>query len=135
MPEGFVPAATWIAGIFAWLLAWMFICARSAGAKSGDAYIKALGAILPGFVIASSICGFAIVHDREAAFRSVVLWVHHAAIAALFVFLAASQYLQIEALRRSMRGKSVAESYRRLWILTEILPGPIALAILITGLR
>lgn len=128
-------AAAWIGVIFVWLLVWMLICVYSTAMKSGDAYVRALGTILPGFVIASSICSFVIVHDHVETFRSIVLWMHHAAIAALFAFLVTSEYFQVEALKRSVQGKPVDDSYRRLWVLTETLPGPIALTILLTGLR
>lgn len=56
----------------------------------------------------------------------------------LFLFLALSQYMEAEAwwaIRRASSISATASAYRRLWILTELIPAPVAVAIFLTGLR
>jgi hypothetical protein len=70
--------------------------------------------------------------------HTLTLWLHRASVVLLFLFLIAAQYLQIDAwwkIKRAVPTASVAATYRRLWMLTEIVPPAVAASILLTGLR
>jgi hypothetical protein len=61
---------------------------------------------------------------------------HHAAFIALFAFLSVAQCLITQAwwqIRLASETNSIAATYRRAWILTEFVPAPIAIAVLLTG--
>jgi hypothetical protein len=64
-------------------------------------------------------------------------WFHHAAFFGLFLFLLVAQALQVEGfikLRNGAEIESLLSTYNRLWWLTEIVPAPIAVGILVSGL-
>jgi len=132
---------TWPVGLLAglvWLSVWTCIFAKLAAAKEGDALVAIFHSLLPVFCVTTCLAAFAAVPVREAAFHKITLWTHHASILLLFLSLIAAEYFQAEAWLRIRRGCSVsciAASFRRLWILTEIMPGPIALAVFLSGLR
>jgi hypothetical protein len=131
-------ALAWLAGTLLWLAAWLFAAARITAARDGDAVAAALGKLLPPFVVTTCLGAFAAVPRPDPVLRLITLWTHHAGFSLLFVFLLVTHHCQAEAWWRARRGgsaASVARVYRRLWLLTEIVPAPVALAIFLTGLR
>ncbi len=65
-------------------------------------------------------------------------WLHYVGIGLLFIFLVLAQYLQIEGRMRLANDSPmvlVARSYGRLSILTEWLPAPAAVIVVVSGLR
>jgi hypothetical protein len=128
----------WMAAGFVWLAIWLSCAARRAAAKHGDGLVNDLSRLLPPFVLTTCLAAFALAPARNASVWQFTLWSHHVSFMLLFLFLAAAQYFQIEArwrIRREDSTRSVALTYRRLWILTEMAPAPIALAIFLSGLR
>ena len=128
----------WLLAGLLWLALWMWIFARSAAGKNGDALVPLFGSLLPVFCATTCLAAFLAVPVRSLPFHKITLWAHHASVLLLFLFLLAAEYFQAEGWWRRRRGEStalVAGSYRRLWLLTETLPAPIALTILRTGLR
>src|SRR5271169_2697391 len=124
-------------GSLAWLAAWIAVVARAAAARHGDALVKLFALTLPAFSGTTFLLLFAVVTQRGAIFP-MVLWMHHAAIFALFVFLLAVQLLLTQVwwqIRSNVQATAIAATVCRMWILTELVPAPIALAILLTGLR
>jgi hypothetical protein len=121
-----------------WLAAWLCLAAKSTATKEGDALVHAFGRLLPAFVVVTFLAAFAAAPSRQGVLSVVVLWLHHTSFLLLFVFLLAGQYFQVEAwwkVRGGMSGQSVGATYRRFWMLTEIVPAPVALMIFLTGLR
>jgi len=121
-----------------WFVLWMVCGAAYTARKDGEASVRAIGQLLPAFAASTCLISFIAYPVRDPTSRGIVLWLHHAGFIGLFCFLSAVQYLQIEAWWKRRLGRSarsVAESYRRLWLLTEILPGTAAIIILLTGLR
>lgn len=121
-----------------WLAIWLGVAAGRTAKLDGDRLVRALGALLPAFAATTCLGAFVLHPHRAAATRLVTLWAHHASFIALFAFLLAAQFLQIEAWwkRRLARPvASISNTYDRLWVLTELCPGAIAATILLTGLR
>lgn len=80
---------------------------------------------------------FIAVPVRGDAFR-LILWIHRVAILALFLFLLAGEYCQMQASRqiRARRSTaSVSRTMKRFRALSKLAPAPIALTIFLTGLR
>jgi hypothetical protein len=128
----------WTGGAVLWLAAWLFLGARAAATEDGDGLVAAIGKLLPSFALATCLGAFVAVPGRGSALHPVTLWAHHASFSLLFLFLLAAQFCQAEAWWRGRRGastESVLRTYRRLWVLTETVPAPIALVIFLTGLR
>jgi hypothetical protein len=116
----------------------MWIFARSAAGKDGDALVALFHGLLPVFCVTTCLAAFLAAPGRSPLFHKLTLWTHHASVLLLFLFLIAAEYWQVEGWWRMRRGgvaESVAGSFRRLWVLTEIVPAPIALTIFLTGLR
>jgi hypothetical protein len=130
--------AVWILAGLAWLALWIRFIAVRAAPKDGDALVELFSSTLPAFSAATCLVAFAAVPAREPAFHRIILGAHIVSVSGLFLFLLAAEYLQAEAWIR-VRGRfsiqSVTASYRRLWVLTEIAPAPIALIVFLTGLR
>ena len=121
-----------------WIGAWLCLAARYTAVRDGDALVQTFGQILPAFVVTTCLFAFLAAPTRGGPLSVVVLWLHHTSFWLLFAFLLTGQYFQVEAwwkIRRGMSSDSVRASYRRLWILTEIVPAPVALMIFLTGLR
>jgi uncharacterized membrane protein len=121
-----------------WLAAWLTLGSRLTAAKERDVYVRTVGSLLPAFSATSCAVFFSLNPIRGPANHALVLWLHHASVIALFAFLMAAQFLQLEAWwkqRRERSAASVASSYHRLWLLTELAPGAIAITILLSGLR
>jgi hypothetical protein len=120
-----------------WVAAWLCLAAKSTAAKEGDALVDAFRRLLPAFIVVTCLAAFAAA-PRKCTFSVMVLWLHHTGFWLLFVFLLAGQYFQVEAwwkMRGGMSRQSVGATYRRLWIMTEIVPAPVALLLFLTGLR
>jgi hypothetical protein len=119
-----------------WGLGCFFVTARAAGRRDKDGRVRLFAAVLPAFAAVSLLLMFAAFPARGPALRP-VLWIHRTAFSCLFLFLAFAQYLQEQARWRSLyhNRAAVARSVKRLWILSEVAPAPIAVAILLTGLR
>jgi hypothetical protein len=121
-----------------WFGAWLCLASKYTATKEGDALVQAFSRLLPAFVVMTCLIVFAATPDRQSILSLMVLWLHHMSFWLLFVFLIAGQYFQVEAwwkIRRRMSRQSVGATYRRFWILTEIVPAPVALMIFLTGLR
>jgi hypothetical protein len=128
----------WVAGLFTWLGAWILFAARLASRTEGDGTVSLWGKLGPAFVGSTWLIAFALVPARLSMFWTVTRIAHHFAISLLFLFLVIGQYFQAEAwlrVRHNGAAASIVAAYRRLWILTEVLPAPIAITILLTGLR
>jgi hypothetical protein len=128
----------WTVIFLAVLLGALFVMARYTSSRNGDAVVSALAKILPPLTIAGCIAAFAATPVRGRTSHVLALLVHHAAFSFLFVFLTAAEYIQMEASRKIRSGQpaeSIANSYRRLWIMTELAPAPAAFIVFITGLR
>jgi hypothetical protein len=131
------PWLFWLVVTLLWLAAWIGIASRYTATKRDDALVTAMAALMKAFVAASCLVLFSALPRGTAAW-TLVLWMHHAAFSMLLFFLIAAQFLQAEAGWRIHTGSpagDVATTFRRLWILTELAPAPIAMAILATGLR
>lgn len=123
--------------LLAWVAVWVVLGARYTAASEGEARIARLGRLLPAFAATTCLGIFIASPVRGSLLGSYVLWLHHASFGLLLVFLLTAEYLQVEAWWR-LRGAStgaVAIAYRRLWTLTEVMPAPVAVVILLTGLR
>jgi hypothetical protein len=128
----------WMVSGLAWLTAWMWIIANRAGVKEGDPLVATFASLLPTFSATTCIVAFLAIPVRQPVFHQITLWAHHAGIFLLIVFLATAEYFQAEAwwrVRHRCPTRLVAASVRRLWVLTEIMPAPIALTVFLTGLR
>ena len=115
--------AWWTVAALTWVLVWIVLCARATAVMRSDARVLWLGRALPMLAATTCILLFGASRERGSFTATFVLWMHHASIALLFAFLAAGQYLQVEAwwkLRRGVPAESIAETYRRLWTLAEI---------------
>jgi hypothetical protein len=121
----------------AWFSFWIVFAAKAVAEKAGDDRIALLGNLLPAFTVTTLLGVFALAQQPQSVISVVVLWWHHAAFLALFCFLLVGQFFQAEAWWniRARRFGGAAASYRRLWLLTELVPASVALAILLTGLR
>src|ERR1700677_1295656 len=131
-------AAIWRCAPFVWIAGWIVSAAVVAVVKEGEhAEISVYGTFLPAFCALTCLSCF-IATPRDTTFHNIILWVHHAAIISLFVFLSVAQYLQFEAwikFRKARSLLSIAAAYRRLHVLASaIIPGA-AVTILLTGLR
>jgi hypothetical protein len=130
--------AWWTLGVVAYVGLWICGAARYTSAKPADDVVRSLGMLLPAFSLATLAALFAVGAGRHSVVSSIALWLHHGAMLLLFLFLTATQYLLTEAglkIRNRHQPASVAATYRRLWIFTETIPAPVALAIFLTGLR
>jgi hypothetical protein len=128
----------WTIAALTWLTGWVFVASRFTSTMEGDAGVKPTGMLLLAFSASTCLLVFAIGRERGSAIHAFTLWAHHVSFSLLFLFLLASQYMQTQAWwakRRSKSTSAVASAYRRLWILTELMPAPVAVAILLTGLR
>jgi hypothetical protein len=130
------PIAT--VGMLLWVGVWLCLASKYTATKEGDALVQAFSRLLPAFVVMTCLIVFAATPARKSALSLIILWLHHMSFWLLFVFLIAGQYFQVEAwwkIRSRMSRQSVGATYRRFWILTEIVPAPVALMIFLTGLR
>jgi hypothetical protein len=121
-----------------WVGIWLCLASKYTATKEGDALVQAFSRLLPAFVVITCLIAFAAIPARTSVVSAMVLWLHHMSFWLLFVFLIAGQYFQVEAwwkIRSRMSRQSVGATYRRFWILTEIVPAPVALMIFLTGLR
>jgi len=121
-----------------WVGVWLCLAAKHTASKEGDALVQSLARLLPAFAVATCLTAFSAVPKRGTNLLVAVLWLHHTSFWLLFLFLLSGQYFQVEAwwkIREGMARESVAATYRRLWMLTEIVPPPVALTIFLTGLR
>ncbi len=121
-----------------WIGAWFCLAAVIARSPRGCKAVPVLRAILPPFTVIICFAIFVLKPSTDAFVNRTVLLTHHVAIFSLFLFLLTAEYLRLEARwRRRARTipRSVAASYRRLWIFSETVPAPIALTILLSGLR
>jgi len=127
----------WTLVLVAWVTCWIALGARGVAKKAGDERIQFLQTLLPAFTVSTLLSVFALGWQPQSVLSVMVLWWHHAAILALFCFLAVGQFFQAEAWWniKNERFRGAAASYQRLWLLTELLPAPIALTIFLTGLR
>jgi hypothetical protein len=122
---------------FLWVCCWIGLGARRLVGTKGKERVERVKVLLIAFTGSTFVLMFACVRRPHTAVFVFALWCHHAAILGLFVFLASSQLLQMEA-QRSLKTrdfKAAARAGHGLWVLTEIAPAPIAIAILLTGLR
>jgi hypothetical protein len=120
-----------------WILVWIFVLGRAAAVRDDDALVKLFAKALPAFSAASFLLFYAAVPRRGPVF-GIVVWMHHAAFIALFAFLSVAQCLITQAwwqVRLALETNSIAATYRRVWILTELVPAPIAIAVFLTGMR
>ncbi len=120
-----------------WILIWIIVLGRAAAVRDDDALVKLFAKALPAFSVASFLLFYAAVPRRGLVF-GFVLWMHHAAFIALFAFLSVAQCLITQAwwqIRLASETNSIAATYRRIWILTELAPAPIAIAVFLTGMR
>jgi hypothetical protein len=123
--------------ILLWLAVWLMLTAWFAARRRGTALVMLFQTILPVLSAGSLLLLFAAVPRRGMIF-ALVLWLHHAAIFGLFVFLLSAEFFQAQVwwqIRENAEGEAVAATVHRLWILTEVAPAPLALAIFLTGLR
>jgi hypothetical protein len=125
-------------GVLLWFAGWIGFGSRYTASKAGDKLVGACGGLALAFAATTSLAVFVAIPVRSMRFLLVTLWIHHAAFWSLFAFLAVAEFFQIEAWWRIRQGRStptVSAAYHRLWILTEIVPAPIAVTIFLTGLR
>ena len=129
----------WVMGAILGLVAfWVPFTASQTASKTGDVLVRTFHNLLPAFALTTCVGGFLVVPLGDPVMRGITLWTHHTSFLMLFLFLIAAEYFQMEAwwkIRRAAPIESVAASYSRLWMLTEIVPAPIALVIFLTGLR
>jgi len=121
-----------------WVVSWAFWASRYISARDGDELVGRAAKLLPAFVATSGIALWMAVPIRDPWVYLATRWLHHAGFIVLFAFLAAVEFMKLEAGWKRRAGASVpsiASTYRRLWILTELIPAPVALLILMTGLR
>ena len=130
---------TWLIACtaFCWTSVWILFLGKAAANLEGDAFVRFLGRALPIFSASSLLLLFCVLpaHGMTFAF---VLWMHHAAFLGLFAFLATAQFLVARGwwqIRAGSGIQAVAGTFDCLWILTEIAPAPIAIAVFMTGLR
>src|ERR1700723_3540070 len=98
----------WIFAALAWLALWMGIIASQTAGKSGDELVAAFGMLLPAFSAATCLAAFLAVPRREPVFHQLTLWVHHASILLLFLFLTAGEDFPTEASWGIQRGGTTA---------------------------
>lgn len=98
-----------------------------------DRQLRTLGSACPAAVLGAGALLW-VLFDRGGAARTVALAIHGAALVLLFAFLACATRLQVVLFARP--AASVANGpYRRLRVLTELVPAAAALSVLLTGLR
>jgi hypothetical protein len=127
----------WSILILLWVACWCAIAPRHVAQKRGDELVDSCSNLLIPFAASTALlcCCFGGRHSISAV---LALWLHHSAIWALFIFLVVAEALQWEAFWRQRcknTTEEIAATYRRLWIWTKIVPAPVALTLLITGLR
>jgi len=128
----------WLLAGMAWLIVWVWIIVTCVAAREGDALVAIFRSLLPAGCTATCLASFLTVPERQPTFHRITLWAHHASVFLLFLFLITAEYFQAEAgwrIWHRCSTQSVAASFRRLWLLTELTPAPIAVAVLLTGLR
>ncbi len=105
---------------------------------AADRAVRNLSNVLPPLVFIASL-GVILMFHRPApdllpiATRAV----HYTGIVLLFVFLVFGTFCQFETwskLRRSAPLNSIAQTYRRWWVATKLMPAPAAICILVGGL-
>jgi len=131
-----VPWTFWTAATVLWFAAWIALGSRHTAAREGDAFVVPIATLLRAFAVTSCMAVVVFPHRQELG-PPILLWAHHAAFALLFLFLVAAQFLLVDAwwrVRRASPVRDVAAACRRLWIATEIVPAPVAIGVLITGL-
>src|SRR5438093_1551916 len=110
-----------------WLTGWVVMVAWYTSTKAGHDVVCTLKNVLPPFAITSCLAAFAANPYRSPTTHLMTLLAHHAAFCFLFLFLLGSEYLQMEIwwkIRNAAPRRSVAASYRRLWIMAELVPAP-----------
>jgi hypothetical protein len=130
--------AAWLAIALAWILAWIGGGVAITSKRDDNRTVAAYATLLPAFCALTCLCCFVANPTPSSTFHSIILWVHHFAVLSLFVFLTIAEFLVVEAWwksRTARSNRSVALSYRRLRALTDLVPGPVAITILLTGLR
>jgi len=127
----------WTCILMVWLACWIVLGAKALATKAGDKRIAPVQILLRAFTVSTWLGIFALAFQPHSIGLAMALWCHHAAILALFCFLIVGQFFQAEAWWgiQKRRFGAVAASYQRFWVLTELFPAPIALTILLTGLR
>jgi hypothetical protein len=128
----------YVSAALAWLAGWVWLGAGYTARAEGEVRVARFSRLIPAFAALTCLVTFVALPHRGTVLQVYTLWAHHASFCVLFLFLSAAQYLQAEAWWRLRRGDSagaIARTYRRLWTLTETVPGPAALVILLTGLR
>jgi hypothetical protein len=127
----------WSVIVLMWPAGWLVLGSRYTARKQGDELVEAYGGVLMAFAIATSLIA-CVSAGRHSVVSVLALWIHHVATWSLFAFLLAGEAFQWEAwwrIRDKATVTEVAATYRRLWILTTIVPAPIAITIFLTGLR
>jgi len=127
----------WAVISLGWSAIWIEFGTKYTSSKQGDELVGAWGGILLGFA-AATVAVTCLAGGRHSVASVLALWIHHASTWALLAFLLVAEALQREACWRIRGGETatdVAATYRRLWILTRIVPAPIAVTIFLTGLR
>jgi len=136
-----VIALLWAVAAVVVLAVLMWIIAGLAAHRGQDDEIQALGNILPAAVVLGSTVLLVLLPASgiiSSTSLALPLWLHRFGLCLLFTFLIVGQYLQIEAwikVRRGYDAKSIAITCRRLKYLTELMPAPAALMILLSGLK
>jgi hypothetical protein len=138
MDHGFyINWTSWALILVVWLTCWIILGAKGVATKAGDERLALVQILIRAFIISTWLGMFALGLRAHSVVSVIALLCHHAAFLALFCFLIVGQFFQAEAWWsiRKRRFTGAAASYRRLWVLTELFPAPIALTILLTGLR
>lgn len=122
-----------IVGVFAWCAIWIGLAAKFQAACTptrGGGWLAAFAGsscliIFVGLPLAGSEPG------------ALTLWIHHAAIFGLGVFLLVAEFLRAAIRRYERRGEveQVASALHMLWWLTELVPGAVAITVMGSGLR
>lgn len=123
---GLIGALTWCGG-------WIAIGVRREAARDA----RTLGQWCLGFTASSCLLVFIVLPLLGASIGQSPRWIHHAAFFALGGFLFAAELLRASMRHELRRGRVAAGrlATRRLAWLVELLPGPAAIAILLSGLR
>jgi hypothetical protein len=130
--------ALWLALGVIWASLWVILLAVLTAGLQHDRLIGRLGMLLPICMVTSTLAVIFGLPAQDPTAHRTVLILHHTSFVMLFLFLLGAEYLQLEAwikIRRASVPATIALSFRRLWVLTELAPGSVAPVILLTGLR
>lgn len=119
-----------------WTVGSLLFWARLTAARKGDDLVALLSCALPPYTLVTLLLFF-LITPRESPVSAVFMWLHHLSFLGLLGFLSLAQYAQIRAYFQVKQKdfEGARSSFHFLYYVTLLAPAPIALTVLLTGMR